>query len=286
MEEKRWRQIVIRVPLLVADPCMGWLSTTLETGVAAEQGGTHALLSVYLGTDSISSADVVKGLDQLIADTEVDAQAELVSDRWIAEEDWASAWRRYAQPIRVGERLLVLPSNHEPPEKDLIIIKIDPGMAFGSGSHVSTRIALELLEREVRPGMRVADVGCGSGILTVACALLGAASIAAVDVDPLAVESTERNMERNAIGEGVSVSVGSGVPPAPDGGFDLIVANITPPVIAGLLPDLPPALRPGGVFIGSGILEERLYEVTAPLETKTIETREGWCGVTCVSRPN
>lgn len=187
--------------------------------------------------------------------------------RILREEDWAHAWKKFYKPLRVGRRVVLKPSWEafaSLPED--IVIELDPGMAFGTGLHPTTRLCLVCLEELVRPGAAVLDLGTGSGVLAIAAAKLGATAILAVDIDPIAVAVTHENAERNglAVGPdtGFEVQLGS-VPAGMAGRFPLIVANILAEVLARLFdaeygnPPLAEPLAPGGHIILSGIIDYR-----------------------------
>lgn len=189
-----------------------------------------------------------------------------VSTREVAEEDWANAWKAFYRPVRAGRRLVVKPSWEEfLPEAGDLVIEMDPGMAFGCGTHPTTGLCLQLLEKYVREGTAVYDVGTGSGILAVAAVLLGAGRVTAVDLDPVACRTAAENLERNGVAGRVRVVQGNLLDLARDRA-GLVVANIVADVIIKLAPDAARALLPGGIFIASGIIRERAAEVRAALE--------------------
>ena len=181
--------------------------------------------------------------------------------RPLSEEDWLDAWKRHFQPLPVGQRLIVIPAwqPYEPEEGQIPII-IEPGMAFGTGLHPSTRLALQLLESSVRPGARVLDVGTGSGILAIAAARLGAVEVVATDIDPQAVAAARENIARNELTAKVQVHEGSF--PARRTPFDVVVVNILHHVILNLLDQgLWEYVRPGGDLLLSGIIRPHETEV-------------------------
>jgi len=191
--------------------------------------------------------------------------AAVVGARRIAERDWAEAWKRHFHVERYG-RIVVVPSwrAHDDAPGD-VVVTLDPGMAFGTGQHETTRMCLEALERAVRPGMALLDIGCGSGILSLAAAKLGAGDVLALDLDADCVRVTRDNARANGIDAVVCAaegSLGDAWPLAtpPDGRFDLVMANIIARVIIELAPSLAAALRPRGRLIASGVIAERERE--------------------------
>ncbi len=181
-----------------------------------------------------------------------------LTTREVAEEDWANAWKEYYHVLHLGTRVVIKPSWRDyTPQPGEVVLELDPGMAFGTGLHPTTRLCLEALEQRVQPGMRVLDVGTGSGILALAAARLGAASVLALDVSSVAVEAAQANVRANGLAERISVRLGS-IEAATGQQYDLVVANIIARVIADLAPALVAALVPGGLLIASGIIDERL----------------------------
>jgi ribosomal protein L11 methyltransferase len=185
-----------------------------------------------------------------------------VTSRRVSARPWATAWRAHARPVRVG-RLLIRPTwIRAAARPGDVVVAIDPGMAFGTGAHASTRLALRVLigALRARPGAAVMDVGTGSGILAIAAARLGAGTVQAVDCDPIAVAAARANVRLNGCARRVRVAEGSGLGVL-RGPAGVIVANIVADTIVGLLPDAAAHLEAGGVFIGSGIVAGRLGAV-------------------------
>ena len=179
-----------------------------------------------------------------------------LTQRVIEEREWAEAWKEHFHPLRVGERLVVAPSWREfaPGEGD-VVIRLDPGMAFGTGHHPTTRMCLEEVEALVEPGMEVLDAGCGSGILSIAAALLGARRAFGLDVEEVAVSVAQANAAENGVACVVSAVVGSlPHPQVREGGYDLVLANISAKVGIELAEALASAIRPGGALVVSGFL--------------------------------
>jgi ribosomal protein L11 methyltransferase len=197
--------------------------------------------------------------------------------RELAEEDWANVWKRHYAPTRVGQRLLIVPSWQadelgpaalDEAGRPLLPVILDPGMAFGTGLHPSTRLCMRALEQQLRPGEAVLDVGCGSGVLSITAARLGAGAILATDIDPIAVAATVENCQRNGVEGQVTARAGS-LPERAEqpAGWPVIVANILADVIVHLLVDgMAQLLAADGRLIVSGIIEPRAGDVEAALE--------------------
>jgi len=193
----------------------------------------------------------------------------------VAEQNWVQLTQSQFDPIRVSERLWIVPSWHETPDPAAVNLILDPGMAFGTGSHPTTRLCLEWLERNVSPGCRLLDYGCGSGILAIAAARLGAGSVAGVDIDPQAVEAARANAERNGV---TALFADSAQPVA--GEYDLVVANILSNPLRVLAPAICAHVRSGGRLALSGILREQADEIIAIyaqwLPMQVADVREDW----------
>lgn len=193
----------------------------------------------------------------------------------LEEQNWVQLTQSQFDPIRVSERLWIVPSWHEAPDPAAVNLVLDPGMAFGTGSHPTTFLCLQWLEREVSAGVSVLDYGCGSGILAIAAARLGAARVAGVDIDPQAVEAARANAARNDV---TAMFADSAAPVA--GEYDLVVANILSNPLRVLAPAICAHVRPGGRLALSGILREQAGEIIAiyaPWVALTVaDEREGW----------
>jgi ribosomal protein L11 methyltransferase len=198
----------------------------------------------------------------------------------LKEEDWATSWKAYFKPIRIGKNFLIKPTWEQ---VDLlagdIVLELDPGMAFGTGTHPTTTLCLKTLEDIVKPGQTVFDLGTGSGILAIAAAKLGA-QVEAVDLDPVAIRVAQENVDLNRVNDRVQVWRGD-LGTVLTGQADVVIANIIADVILMLLPDLKRLMRLKGEFLASGIIEQRAEEVELGLKKAGLEIIErvedsGW----------
>ena len=283
-----------RVGLVVAGECAQALADALEaegalsTDLSDADAGTEREQAMFgePGADGglwprcrlsalfDASADVSAALDAALAAAGAPEVRAASLDR-LEDADWVALTQRQFEPMRVGDRLWIVPTWHEPPDPGAVNIVLDPGAAFGTGSHPTTRLCLAWLERSVRPGDAVLDYGCGSGILAVAAMKLGAASAIAVDVDPLALEAARYNASRND----VRLDVRDAQQDIPESAR-ITVANILANPLRVLAPLLASRTLPGGSIALSGILEEQAGAVIAayaPWARLSVAGREaGW----------
>ncbi|MGN6260987.1 MAG: 50S ribosomal protein L11 methyltransferase [Ralstonia sp.] len=195
--------------------------------------------------------------------------------REVEEQDWVRVTQSQFEPIHIGEHIWVVPSWHDAPEPDAVVLELDPGLAFGTGSHPTTRLCMEWLEQHVQPGERTLDYGCGSGILAIVAKKLGAGETVGVDIDPNAVEASRYNAERNHVEATFALP-----DDAPEGTFDLVVANILSNPLKLMAAMLCARVRPGGRLILSGVLERQAEEVAAAyasvIPLTVWRARDGW----------
>ena len=186
-----------------------------------------------------------------------------ISVEGVNEEDWANAWRKYYKPLKIGERLVVVPMWEEyTPEEHEVIVRMDPGMAFGTGTHETTRLCAALLEQYVKPGDRMLDVGCGSGILAICAAKLGAKECFACDIDPAAVRIAGENAVLNKVEDTVTSAMSDLLADVPEGStYNVVCANIVADIIIRMSGDVDKFVADGGVVLVSGIILERCAEV-------------------------
>lgn len=214
--------------------------------------------------ESVSAEDVRDRMEELRSvDFGIDLGTLLVEEESVANQDWGENWKEQYHPFRIGSRLVIKPTfcEYEKQENDLVI-ELDPGMAFGTGTHETTNMCMQLLEKYMTGDMRVMDVGTGSGILAIAAALLGAKDILAVDIDPEAVKVAIENVEHNGVSDAVRVVVGDLCKDAAMP-CDLAVANIVADAVCMLMGPLTRHLEKNGLLICSGIMKTREADVTA-----------------------
>ena len=207
----------------------------------------------------------------------------------VDEEDWSNAWKKYYHPVQVGEHLVVCPSwevyDRQPDE---VVLTLNPGMAFGTGTHDTTRLCMELLEKYITPQDTVLDVGCGSGILAITAALLGANKIIGCDIDEVAVKVAGENAALNGVQDRIAFHQGD-LTSQVEGSFQIICANIVADVIIRLSEDAGRYLAKDGIFITSGIIDTREQDVLNALEQngfQVIERRTsgGWVALACKAK--
>ena len=240
-----------------------------------------ASCSVYVSEDQ-NIAEHISFIQTQLDSNKIEAKIEVLGTN---EEEWSTAWRKYYKPTPIGHRMVVVPSWEEYEAKEgEIIIDMEPGMAFGTGTHETTRLCAELLEENIKSGDYLLDVGSGSGILAICASKLGAAKCAACDIDPVAVRTEVENAERNDC-HNIDCYVSdllSDVKLIDGKLFDVVTANIVADIIIRMAPDIGKFIREGGYLIASGIIEEREAEVDAVVtkcgfEKVGAKHEKGWC---------
>lgn len=229
---------------------------------------TKIAVSIYVPEDK-SLTEYAAFLRDRFRDLSVTCKIEFVG---VDEEAWSTAWRKYYHPTRIGERLVVVPlweaDSYQPKDDDELIIRMDPGMAFGTGTHETTRLCATLLEKYVRPGDRMLDVGTGSGILAICGAKLGIGEGYAYDIDPVAVRVAKENMEENGV-ENVTCAVSDLLRDVRnDKPYQICTANIVADIIIRMAPAIGAYLAPDAVYITSGIINERADEVRSAMRNE------------------
>lgn len=207
----------------------------------------------------------------------INAAYDDVTTSYVEDSDWENNWREYYKPIDVGEKLVVVPEWEEAPQDGRLPLRLDPGLIFGTGSHATTRMCLAALEKFSKPGVRVLDLGCGSGILGIGALILGCDSCLGVDIDPKAPDVVMSNAALNGIGtDKMTAWAGDIIADASlrahiGGGYQLVLANIVADVIIPLSAVVHQFMAPGAVFICSGIIEHRWPETEAALISNGFE---------------
>ncbi len=292
---------------------MSWTEIVIETARDAADALSDALLDAGALSVSVEDADVGTAAEQplfgepgmeprqtawersrVVALLPADADAGTLtaaaaracglapdlqySVRQVAEQDWVRLTQSQFDPIHIGKNIWVVPSWHQAPDPDALVLELDPGLAFGTGSHPTTRLCMEWLEAHAPRGQAVLDYGCGSGILAIVAAKLGAATVVGVDIDPQAVESARHNSERN--GCTIDYFLPDQWPAAGEPRFDLVVANILSGPLQLLAPLLCRQLAPGGRLLLSGVLAGQAEQVAAAyapfLRLSVARELDGW----------
>lgn len=240
-----------------------------------EHKGKVAVVKAYFAEED-NIEDVLAYVNERLSELKemgLDLGEAKVEHEKMYEEDWANTWKQYYKPSKVGEKIVVKPiwEEYEAKEGELVV-DLDPGMAFGTGTHETTRMCIQALERYVKEESTVFDVGCGSGILAIAAAKLGAKLAVGVDLDPVAVESSIENVGYNKLNN-IEILHGNLVEVI-DGKADIVVANILAEIICILTDDVKRVLKDGGTFITSGIIHDRVDMVCEKLEATGFEVIE------------
>jgi len=228
----------------------------------------------YLAEDSslAERTQVIKDRINQLPKYGIDIGKGEVAITTISEANWGEAWRKYYKPTHIGKNIVIKPSweDYKPNNNEEIIIELDPGMAFGTGTHESTMLCLEILEKYMKKDFTVIDVGCGSGILSIACGKLGAKKVLAIDKDETAVKVATENIKRNNLDNFIKAVKGDKLQRV-DFKADIIVANIIADVIIDITKDVGLYLNDGGIFISSGIIKDRKLSVIEAMEKNGLD---------------
>lgn len=297
----RWAEIIIEIPaesaeavteMLLEAGCQGVAESVLASTVASRQPEPDEWIDSRLSTLDLRqvvltgflpvSDDLQPTIDRLenrlaqLPDFGLSAPTDFTL-KHAEDTDWAHEWRKHFKPLEIGRRLVIKPSwETYAGDPERVVVELDPGMAFGTGGHPTTRLCLAALEDYVTPGCVVADIGTGSGILALAAARLGASVVHATDIDLLPRQTARENVARSGLEKTVHIHEMEAFDVAARE-CDVVVANIIAATIIQLSPSVYARLKPGGVFIASGIVEERLPDVRAVLDAsgfRLLETRE------------
>lgn len=244
---------------------------------------THASVSYFVPKDANIADDMAFLRDRLASGGFEEAKTEIIG---LCEEDWANSWKEFYKPFKIG-RIVIVPAweNYEARDGE-IIVTMDPGMAFGTGTHETTRLIIGLLQKYVKEGMSLLDVGTGSGILAICGAKLGAAPCRAYDIDPMSVRVANENIRESGLCDKITCDQSDLLKQVKNiaGGYDIICANIVADIIIRMTPDVSPFMSEKTVLLASGIISERADDVVACFEENGFEIVEraednGWCAL-------
>jgi len=261
-----WQELSITVPHEFVEP-ISYLFGRYGKGLSTELASKgQVLLRTYITSGSRQRMARIDVGIRLVAS--IEPIGELQIRELADDEDWQNTWKSHFRILRIGKNLVIKPTWLElEPEPDDIVIELDPGIAFGTGYHPTTDTCLQAMEQHITPGMTVLDLGTGSGILTMAAMKLGAKLVTALDIDTQAVSAARRNFRRAGITKQVRLGQGSVPhPTAPEADFDLAVANISARGVVDRCPFILTALKPGALFIASGLLETQKQDVADAVE--------------------
>lgn len=250
---------------------------------------TVASVSVYLPAERSVAESVVFLKERFAAEGLEPIKIETVG---VKEEDWANAWKAYYKPVHIGKRLVIVPAweRYDAAPNELVV-RMDPGMAFGTGTHETTRLVIGLLEKYTKKGCRMLDVGTGSGILAICAAKLGASECFAYDIDPVAVRVATENIKDSGL-SGIRCAQSDLLRQADrTRPYDLICANLVADIIIRMVPDLSPFMDEHTVLLASGIINERAQDVKDCLDRygyRVVEqpTENGWCALAVMKKPS
>src|SRR5690554_555764 len=294
-----WIQLQIPADSGNADQLEDLLMEMGAEAVSMEDGADQPLYEPVPGTTPLWSDthviglfDAERNIDQICAELRSAwhqrTQQELpeIEVTLVEDKDWERAWMDDFKPMRFGQRLWIVPSWHEAPDPEAVNLLLDPGLAFGTGTHPTTALCLEWLDGQPLQDLQVIDFGCGSGILAIAALLLGAARVTATDIDPQALEASRDNAQRNQLAdERLPLYLPADMPSEP---ADLLVANILAGPLVTLAPQLTALVKPGGRIALSGILAEQTDEILAAydadFELDPVANKDGWIRVSGVRR--
>ena len=271
-----WQELSITVPHEYVEP-ISYLFGRYGKGLSTEVAGEgRVLLRTYMISGSRQRLARIEVGVRLV--NAVEPIGSLLVRDLPDDEDWQNSWKSHFKILRIGEHLVIKPTWLElDPGPDDIVIELDPGIAFGTGYHPTTDTCLQAMEQHITPGMTVLDLGTGSGILTIAAIKLGAELVTALDIDTMAVTAARRNFRRCRISK--QVRLGKGSVPHPTAGagqFDLAVANISARGVADRCPFILTALKPGALFIASGLLDAQKDEVASVAEPLGFTLESEW----------
>lgn len=303
--DSKWTELIIKVPAAEVDRAGDIANMVVPYGIYIEdysnleeealeiahidlideellkKDRSHGLVHIYISPED-NPMEAVSYLSERLGSLDIDHE---ISMQGCEEKDWINNWKKYFKPIAVGEKLLIRPIWEEPVEPgDRVILNLEPGLAFGTGTHETTRLCMELLEKYTKKGDTVLDMGCGSGILSVAALLLGAERAVGVDIDALAVKTAVENAKINKVDDRFDAIYGD-LTEKVTGQFNILVANIVADVVIELSKTAPSLMYEDSIFIISGIIDSREDDVFTAIAGRfeIVEKREerGWVAAAC-----
>ncbi|MDN7245806.1 50S ribosomal protein L11 methyltransferase [Planococcus shenhongbingii] len=309
----KWSELAVRTTNEAIEPVSNILHEAGASGVVIEDsedltkeredqfGEIYALdpddfpnegviLKAYLPVNSFlgETVEAIKLAISNLVKFDINIGSNVVTISEVNEEEWATAWKKYYHPVKISQRFTVVPTweIYKPVSSDELIIELDPGMAFGTGTHPTTVMSLQALEKTVKQGHRVIDVGTGSGVLAIGAALLGAKEVHALDLDEVAVRSARINVKLNKAQDKINVVQGNLLDTIDEPG-DVVVANILAEIIISFTDDAFNVVKPGGRYITSGIISAKKNDVKQALEAsgfivEDVMMMEDW--VTIISK--
>ncbi|TWT26193.1 50S ribosomal protein L11 methyltransferase [Planomicrobium sp. CPCC 101110] len=248
------------------------------------------ILKAYLPVNSFlgETVEAIKLAINNLVQFDINLGANVVTISEVNEEEWATSWKKYYHPVKISKRFTIVPTweTYNPVSSDELIIELDPGMAFGTGTHPTTVMSLQALEKTVKPGHKVIDVGTGSGVLAIGAAMLGSEHVHALDLDEVAVHAAQINVKLNKMQDRIDVVQGNLLDTIKEPG-DVVVANILAEIIISFTDDAFQVVKPGGVYITSGIIMPKKNDVKEALEAsgfviEDVMMMEDW--VTIISK--
>jgi len=309
MEQSDWTEILITVPIAELEIAGGIAHMAVPYGIYVEdysdlEQEVLEIAHIDLIDEALLRRDRINGIIHIyVSPEERPSEAlQFLRERYAAagipheialqtckNADWENNWKQYFKPLPVGQKLLIRPAWEEDCDAaGRVVLSLDPGSAFGTGTHDTTRLCLEALERHVTPGCTVLDVGCGSGILSIAALLLGAGHATGIDIDALAVKAARQNAAANRLNADQFTVLQGNLAEQVEGSYDIVIANLVTDIILSLLPNIPVLLKPSGMFIASGIILQRKKDIRAALEANgprvtACRESDGWL---CIEMEN